>query len=45
MTFEQGLELATNALRIEYVLSRYLTLSAFAGTNSGVELKFRRNWR
>jgi translocation and assembly module TamB len=44
VTYEQGLELASNVLRIEYVLSRFLTLSAFAGTSSGVELRFRRNW-
>lgn len=45
VSFEQGLAIATNALRIEYVLSRYFTVSAFAGTTSGVELRFRRNWR
>jgi translocation and assembly module TamB len=45
VAYEQGLELANNALRLEYVLSRYFTVSAYAGTNSGVELKFRRNWR
>ena len=44
VAFEQGVTLATNALRIEYVLSRYLTVSAFAGTNSGIALNFRRNW-
>lgn len=45
VAYEQGLELATNALRVEYVLSRFLTVSAYAGTTSGVELKFRRTWR
>jgi CO/xanthine dehydrogenase Mo-binding subunit len=45
IAYEQGLSLATNALRIEYVLSRYLTVSAFAGTESGVALNFRRNWQ
>jgi translocation and assembly module TamB len=45
VAYEQGVELASNALRIEYVLSRYLTVSAFAGTNSGIALNFRRNWR
>ncbi|HEX4884288.1 MAG TPA: translocation/assembly module TamB domain-containing protein, partial [Casimicrobiaceae bacterium] len=45
IAYEQGLELASNALRLEYVLSRYFTVSAYAGTTSGVELKFRRNWR
>ena len=44
VAYEQGLSLATNALRIEYVLSRYLTVAAFAGTTSGVALNFRRNW-
>ena len=43
VAYEQGLSLASNALRIEYVLSRYLTVSAFAGTNSGVALNFHRN--
>jgi translocation and assembly module TamB len=45
VAYEQGVTLATNALRIEYVLSRFLTISAFAGTNSGIALSFRRNWR
>lgn len=45
VAFEQGLTVATNALRMEYVLSRYFTVSAFAGTTSGVELRFRRTWR
>jgi translocation and assembly module TamB len=45
IAYEQGLSLATNALRIEYVLSRYLTVSAFAGTESGVALNFRRTWQ
>jgi translocation and assembly module TamB len=45
VAFEQGIELASNALRVEYVLSRYVTVSAYAGTNSGVALNFRRNWR
>ena len=45
VAYEQGVTLATNALRIEYVLSRFLTISAFAGTQSGVALNFQRNWR
>lgn len=45
IAYEQGLDIATNALRIEYVLSRFFTVSAYAGTTSGIELKFRRNWR
>jgi hypothetical protein len=32
-------------LRIEYVLSRFFTVSAFTGTTSGVALNFRRSWR
>jgi translocation and assembly module TamB len=45
VAFEQGLSVATNALRIDYVLSRYFTVSAFAGTSNGISLSFRRNWR
>jgi translocation and assembly module TamB len=45
VAYEQGVTLATNALRVEYVLSRFLTISAFAGTNSGIALNFRRNWQ
>lgn len=45
VAYEQGVTLASNVLRIEYVLSRFLTVSAFAGTHSGVALNFRRNWR
>jgi translocation and assembly module TamB len=44
VAYEQGVSLATNALRVEYVLSRFLTVSAFAGTSSGIALNFRRNW-
>jgi translocation and assembly module TamB len=44
VAYERGVTLATDALRIEYVLSRYFTVSAFAGTESGVALSFRRNW-
>lgn len=45
VAYEQGLTIATNALRIEYVLSRFLSLSAYAGTSSGIALNFRRSWR
>jgi translocation and assembly module TamB len=45
IAYDQGLTIATNALRIEYVLSRFFTVSAFAGTSSGVALNFRRDWR
>ncbi len=44
VAYEQGVTLASNALRVEYVLSRYLTIAAFAGTSSGIELNFRRSW-
>jgi translocation and assembly module TamB len=44
VAFEQGIEIGTQVLRIEYVLSRFFTVSAYAGTTSGVELRFRRNW-
>ena len=45
VAYEQGLTIATNALRIEYALTRALTVSAYAGTNSGIALNFRRSWR
>lgn len=45
VSFEQGLTVATNVVRIEYVLSRYFTVSAFAGTDSGLALNYRRSWR
>jgi len=44
VAYEQGLSVASNAIRLEYILSRYLSVSAFAGTNSGLALSFRRNW-
>ncbi len=40
--YEQGLSIAANALRIEYALSRTLTIRAEAGTVSGVGLVYRR---
>ena len=42
IVYEQGLTLATNALRIEYALSQTLTLRAQAGTISSVGIFFRR---
>ena len=42
--YEQGLSIATNALRIEYALSNTLTLRAEAGTVSGVGLVYRRSF-
>ena len=44
LVYEQGLTLATNALRIEYTLSRTLTLRAEAGTVSSFGLYFRRTY-
>jgi len=44
LVFEQGLTVATNALRIEYTLSRFLTLRAEAGTVSSLGLYFRRTY-
>lgn len=42
IVYEQGLTVATNALRIEYALSQTLTLRAEAGTISSIGLFFRR---
>ena len=44
LVYEQGLSVATNALRIEYALSRTLTLRAEAGTVSSAGLYYRRNF-
>ncbi|MEO8751345.1 MAG: translocation/assembly module TamB domain-containing protein [Casimicrobiaceae bacterium] len=44
LVYEQGLTVATNALRIEYALSRTLTLRAEAGTVSSLGLYFRRTY-
>ena len=44
LVYEQGLTVATNALRIEYALSRTLTLRAEAGTVSSVGVYFRRTF-
>ena len=44
LVYEQGLTVATNALRIEYALSRTLTLRAEAGVVSSVGLFFRRSF-
>lgn len=43
--YEQGLSLATSALRLEYELSQQVTLRAEAGTVSGVGIVYRRNFR
>jgi translocation and assembly module TamB len=44
LIYEQGLTVATNALRLEYALTRALTLRAEAGTISGVGIYFRRTF-
>ncbi|HEX6137131.1 MAG TPA: translocation/assembly module TamB domain-containing protein [Casimicrobiaceae bacterium] len=43
--YEQGLSLASSALRLEYALSRQITLRAEAGVVSGVSIVYRRNFR
>ncbi len=44
LVYEQGLTVANNALRIEYALSRSLTLRAEAGVISSLGLYFRRSY-
>lgn len=44
LVYEQGLTIATNALRLEYTLSRSWTVRAEAGTVSGIGLYFRRTY-
>jgi translocation and assembly module TamB len=43
--YEQGLSLATSAVRLEYALSRQVTLRAEAGQVSGVGIVYRRNFQ
>jgi translocation and assembly module TamB len=43
--YEQGLSLATSAVRLEYALSRQVTLRAEAGAVSGVGIVYRRVFR
>lgn len=43
--YEQGLSIATSALRLDYALSRRVTIRAEAGTVSGVSIVFRRSFR
>jgi translocation and assembly module TamB len=43
--YEQGLSLATSALRLEYALSRQVTIRAEAGTTSGISIVYRRTFR
>ncbi|MEP7329544.1 MAG: translocation/assembly module TamB domain-containing protein, partial [Betaproteobacteria bacterium] len=42
IVYEQGLSIASNALRIEYALTQTLTLRAEAGTISSIGIFFRR---
>ena len=44
VAWEQGLTVATNALRVEYALSNTLSVRAEAGTVNGVGLYYRRNF-
>jgi translocation and assembly module TamB len=44
IAYEQGLTVATNALRLEYNVTGSLTLRAEAGTVSGVGMYYRRNF-
>jgi translocation and assembly module TamB len=44
LVYEQGLTVANNALRIEYALTRTLTLRAEAGVISSLGLYFRRSY-
>jgi translocation and assembly module TamB len=43
--YEQGLSLASSALRLEYALTRQITVRAEAGTTSGVSIVYRRSFR
>jgi translocation and assembly module TamB len=44
LVYEQGLTVANNALRIEYALTRTLTVRAEAGVVSSLGLYFRRTY-
>ncbi len=44
LVYEQGLTIATNALRLEYELTRTLTLRAEAGTVGALGIYFRRTF-
>ena len=44
LVYEQGLSLASNALRLEYALTRTITLRAEAGTVSSVGVYYRRSF-
>lgn len=44
LVYEQGLTIATNALRIEYTLTRTITLRAEAGTVASVGIYYRKTF-
>jgi translocation and assembly module TamB len=44
IVYEQGLSVANNALKIEYALTRQITLRAEAGLISGVGIYYRRSF-
>ena len=44
LVYEQGLNIATNALRLEYELTRSLTVRAEAGTFGAIGVYFRRTF-
>jgi len=44
LVYEQGITVATNTLRLEYALTRAITLRAETGTASGVGIAFRRSF-
>lgn len=44
LVYEQGLTIATNALRIEYALTRTVTLRAEAGTVASVGIYYRKSF-
>ncbi|HET7263023.1 MAG TPA: translocation/assembly module TamB domain-containing protein, partial [Casimicrobiaceae bacterium] len=43
--YEQGLSIASSALRLDYALSRRVTIRAEAGTVSGVSIVYRRSFQ
>jgi translocation and assembly module TamB len=43
--YEQGLSLASSAVRLEYALTRQITIRVEAGTTSGVSIVYRRSFR
>jgi translocation and assembly module TamB len=45
VVYEQGLSVANNALKIEYSLTRSITLRAEAGLISGVGIYYRRSFQ